>query len=137
MFEQALQIRFGHCDPAGIVFYPRYFEMLNAVVEDWCAQELGFSFSYLHHQLGLGLPTVKLETEFKKVSILGEIINARLRVQKIGASSLHLSVDYLGADNALRLSVNLVLVCMDLASHKAQAFPAPLRNALENFYRGQ
>ena len=26
------KVRFQHCDPAGIVFYPRYFEMLNSVV---------------------------------------------------------------------------------------------------------
>ena len=26
------QVEFNHCDPAGIVFYPRYFEMISAVV---------------------------------------------------------------------------------------------------------
>lgn len=31
------QVRFEHCDPAGIVFYPRYIEMLQEVVEDWFA----------------------------------------------------------------------------------------------------
>jgi len=25
MYERLIQIEFNHCDPAGIVFYPRYF----------------------------------------------------------------------------------------------------------------
>ena len=28
-------VQFAHCDPAGIVFYARYFEIINEVVEDW------------------------------------------------------------------------------------------------------
>ena len=31
----ALPIRFRHCDPAGIVFYPRFIEMAHSVVEDF------------------------------------------------------------------------------------------------------
>ena len=30
-------VRFGDCDPAAIVFYPRYYEMLNATIEEWFA----------------------------------------------------------------------------------------------------
>ena len=33
IFERNKRVRFAHCDPAGIVFYPRYFEMLNELVE--------------------------------------------------------------------------------------------------------
>ena len=44
MFSHSLriQIEWGHCDPAGIVFYPRYVELCNEMVEDWFADGLGF-----------------------------------------------------------------------------------------------
>ena len=29
VFEQPLRIRWNHCDPAGIVYHPQYFVMLN------------------------------------------------------------------------------------------------------------
>ena len=32
-FSLRIPIRFSHCDPAGYVFFPRFFEMLQAVVE--------------------------------------------------------------------------------------------------------
>ena len=31
-FRQSQEITFRQCDPAGIVFYPRYFEMMNDVI---------------------------------------------------------------------------------------------------------
>ena len=34
-FVSQVEVRFRHFDPAGIVFYPRYFEMINDFVEEW------------------------------------------------------------------------------------------------------
>ena len=31
-FERPRRIRFAHCDPAGIVFFPQYLVMLNNLV---------------------------------------------------------------------------------------------------------
>ena len=36
-------VRFSHCDPASIVYFPRYFDMINGVVEDWFAGALGLA----------------------------------------------------------------------------------------------
>ena len=35
VFEREALIRFSHCDPAGIVFFPQYLVMFNGLVEDW------------------------------------------------------------------------------------------------------
>jgi len=56
-FTLQQKVRFQHCDPAGIVFYPRYFEMINATVEEWFAQRLGVPFETLHGALGAAVPT--------------------------------------------------------------------------------
>ena len=48
-FIKTEKIRFKHVDYAGIVFYPRFLEMLNDLVEDWFEevikndQKIGFS----------------------------------------------------------------------------------------------
>ena len=68
VFQREQLVRFGHCDPAGIVFYPRYFEMLNELVEDWFAQGLGQSFARLITESGLGMPTAQLDTRFLRIS---------------------------------------------------------------------
>jgi DNA-binding MarR family transcriptional regulator len=40
-FRRPRLIRFSDCDPAGIVFYPQYFVMLNGLVEDWVNEGWG------------------------------------------------------------------------------------------------
>jgi 4-hydroxybenzoyl-CoA thioesterase len=35
MFEVEKLIRFHHCDPAGIVFFPQYLVLCHEVIEDW------------------------------------------------------------------------------------------------------
>ncbi|MCE9680901.1 acyl-CoA thioesterase [Halomonas alkalisoli] len=56
-FTTLRKVRFQHCDPAGIVFYPRYFEWLNSVVEDWFAEVVGHDFNELHVASRTGVPT--------------------------------------------------------------------------------
>ena len=55
-FVSDKQIRFHHCDPAGIVFYPQYFVLMNELVEDWFDRRLGIPFSDLHRDDRLGVP---------------------------------------------------------------------------------
>ena len=39
-FESQKLVRFQHCDPAGIVFYPQYFVLVHELIEDF-ARSLG------------------------------------------------------------------------------------------------
>ena len=129
-FVKMIKVRFAHCDPAGIVFYPRYFEMLNSVVEDWFEERLGASFASLHMDQQLGVPTVRLETQFTAPSRLGDVLKAELHVDKIGNSSCSLRVLFFCEDQA-RLAVSLVIVAMTLTDGKSLPWPQALRTALE------
>ena len=86
-FKVAVPIRFAHCDPAGIVFYPRYFEMINSVVEDWLAEALGWPFSTIVCERKEGLPTVNIDCQFMSPSRLGDVVEFELIVLKLGKSS--------------------------------------------------
>ena len=130
IFVLPIQIRFAHCDPAGIVFYPRYFEMFNTVIEDWCEHGLGSSFREMHRQLGYGLPTAQVECSFMKPSELGETLQAHLHVNRIGTTSLHIEINLIGPGEALRVSVKMVLVLMDMTTRKPLALPEQLRQKM-------
>jgi 4-hydroxybenzoyl-CoA thioesterase len=119
-------VRFAHVDPAGIVFYPRYFEMLNAAVEDYFAKVVGVDFAALHGQRNLGVPTVKLDVTFLAPSRLGEWLDMVLEVGKVGRSSMEISVEMRCAGEA-RVRVAAVLVCMDLTTGRPLAWPDDLR----------
>lgn len=133
VFRRPISIRFAHCDPAGIVFYPRYFELINGVVEDWCAQGLGMSFHEMHMVQGIGLPTVHIETDFVKTSVMGDELIAELRVIKLGRASATVEIRMLGQEQDLRLTARLVLVMAQVQERKAIALPIVLREQMQNY----
>jgi 4-hydroxybenzoyl-CoA thioesterase len=132
-FAAEILVRFAHCDTAGIVFYPRYFEMFNGVVEDWCADGLGVTFRELHLEQGLGLPTVHIETDFAAPSQLGDLLRAELTVQKLGGASITVSIRLLGPQGEERVTSELVLVMMDLKRRRAVPIPEKLRERIAAF----
>ncbi len=87
VFTAQRRVRFADCDAAGIVFFPRYFEMLNGVVEDWFAQALGTSFRELHQDRGLSVPTAAIEARFIAPSRLEDDLALFLTVTRLGGAS--------------------------------------------------
>ncbi|WP_210879506.1 acyl-CoA thioesterase [Roseovarius autotrophicus] len=77
---------FRHCDPAGIVFFPRYFEMVNDCLEAFFADALDWPWERLH---GNGaVPTVQINTRFSAPSRQGEVLTLHLRLRAVGRTSL-------------------------------------------------
>jgi 4-hydroxybenzoyl-CoA thioesterase len=113
-FERTKSVRFAHCDPAGIVFYPQYLVLCNEIVEDWFADEIGVDFRRLHHELRRGVPMVHLEVDFVAPSELGDTLDFRLVVAALGNASITLDVSASsGGDPRLRTAQKLVLMDLD------------------------
>lgn len=120
------KVRFQHCDPAGIVFYPRYFEMINATVEEWFAQRLGIPFETLHGPLRAAVPTASISIDFHAPSKLGDVLEFRLRPTRIGRSSVGLVIDaYCGAEK--RLSMESTLVFTKEGAKRPEPWPKDVR----------
>jgi len=130
-FRRARLIRFSDCDPAGIVFYPQYFVMLNGLVEDWVNEGLELSYHGLVAVRRIGLPTVKLEADFRAVSRMGDQVTLGLTVQRLGSRSMTLLVRcFEPATGELRMQMQQVLVTTSLETHRAVAIPDDMRAAI-------
>ena len=130
-FERERLIRFSDCDPAGIVFYPQYFVMLNGLVEDWFNDGLHVGYETMVAQRRIGLPTVRLEADFRSVSRFGDRVRLALALERIGGRSLTLQLQCLGANGETRLQMRQVLVTTSLDTHQAIDIPSDLREALQ------
>jgi len=130
-FTRDLIIRFEHCDAAGIIFYPRFFGLVNETVEDWFAS-LGHSFKSLHVDDRKGVPTVRFECEFVGPVRIGDMLHQQLGVDSIGNSSLNLKhIASIGDRTVARFDQTIVFT--DLATMSAQPWPADLRKAIADF----
>ena len=128
-FRRERRIRFSDCDPAGIVFYPQYFVMFNALVEDWVDEGLALSYRGLIVERRIGLPTVRLEADFTAISRMGDRVTLSLAVQRLGQRSVTLALRCCG-DDGLRMSLRQVLVTTSLETHQSTDIPAELRAAI-------
>jgi 4-hydroxybenzoyl-CoA thioesterase len=134
VFEIEETVRFAHCDPAGIVFFPQYLVMLNTLHERWFTEALGVPYHDYIGQRRLGVPTVRLECDFTAVSRHGDALRQRLAVAKLGRSSIELAVEFVGAGE-LRARFRQVLVCTSLETHKPHAIPDDLRGQMQRYLR--
>jgi len=89
-FTVTQKILFKHCDGAGIVFYPRYFEIINDCVEAFFFDALDFPFENLHDSNAI--PTAQISTTFTAPSRHGDILEIELRCLQIGKSSLNINL---------------------------------------------
>ena len=132
IYRRAIPIEFNHCDPAGIVFYPRYFEMTNSVVENFFREAMDYPFARMMAE-GVGTPTVKIEMEFRAPSRLGEVVDWTLEVRRVGRSSARLRITAHGPGERpeLRLRGELTLVFASLRGGGALPWPDPIWSRLE------
>jgi 4-hydroxybenzoyl-CoA thioesterase len=129
-FRVPRRIRFSDCDPAGIVFYPQYFVMFNGVLEDWVDGPLGIGFAELVSRRRIGLPTVRLEADFRAISRFGDDVVLSLEVERLGGRSLTLALRCESAGGELRMAMRQVVVTTSLETHQAVDVPADLRAAI-------
>ena len=134
-YRYSSRIRFTHTDPAGYVFFPRFFDKLQAAVEDWFTFELQINYAALFLKQGIGLPTAHTECSFLKPCLLGEILDLNVVLQRIGATSI--TVAFIGSvASEQRLQAQSVLVFIDLKDGRPVIIPEELRTKLELYRDG-
>ena len=97
-FRRQLSIEWGQCDPAGIVFNSRFFEIFD--VSTWLLFEaaLGVKPHEIASTFGImGIPLVDVRANFLKPVKFGDVVDTASRVSEFRRSSF---------DVEHRLSVN-------------------------------
>lgn len=134
-FIKEEQIRFRHTDFAGIVFYPRFLEMLNDLVEDWFDEALDRPFSKIHETNGI--PTVDLKVQFKNAARIGEVLTKKLWVNELKNSSVVCGFTFINQDNKTVLEGEVTLVNVAIAedrkSIKSEAFNEEIIQKITNY----
>ncbi|MFK4721347.1 MULTISPECIES: thioesterase family protein [Bradyrhizobium] len=125
-----VQIQWGDCDPANIVYYPRYFAMFDDSTST-LFEVAGFSKQDLVHKYGLvGIPMVDTRAKFYIPSTYGDWITIETKIESIKRSSFEVKHNvYKAADLAIEAFETRVLVGRDPANPeklKSAPFPAEM-----------
>jgi 4-hydroxybenzoyl-CoA thioesterase len=86
--KRLIRVQWGDCDPAGIVFYPRYFEWLDASTILLFEKATGLTkIRMLEKFNGAGLALLEARAVFKVASHYGEDLEIETRVTEFRRSS--------------------------------------------------
>ena len=131
-FTREITVRFEHCDPAGLMFYPRFFALVNEMVEDWFAGPLACSFKTLHVDQRKGVPTVRLDAEFIRPVRIDAMLRQDLKVAHLGGASCRLRHEASVAGETVA-TFEHTIVYVDLNSMNPEPWPAELRAAMSRY----
>jgi 4-hydroxybenzoyl-CoA thioesterase len=131
-FQREVLVRFGHCDAAGWVFYPRYFEMISDFVEDWFEDGLAASAPGLFHHKQILTPSVHFTVDFPKPTRFGDRLTFNLWTVKMGRTSCEVRIEA-SHHGELRMSVKQVLVFISAESGRATEIPPELVSRMARF----
>lgn len=132
IFHVALPVRFSYCDPAGIVYFPQLFNLINSLLEDWFTDALATPYPDMIMRQRLGTPTLDIQCEFIKPCRYGEILTLELRVTKLGRSSFRLAEEGKVAGET-RWRSRHVLCFMSNDTYRAVPIPEAIRKRMELF----
>jgi 4-hydroxybenzoyl-CoA thioesterase len=127
-------IRFSHCDPAGIVYFVNFFDMISGAVEDWFRDEIGLTFEKMHLGQRLGFPIVNTGCEFSRPCHLGDTLLLELSIARLGRSSIEFAVEgRVGEEKKFQARHKVAMVSLE--TFKAIPIPQDLRAKMQLFVR--
>lgn len=128
-FVYRLPVRFHEVDPAGIVFFARYFQYAHDAQEAWL-REIGFPLEIPITERGVMLPLVHAEADYHRPLRTGQEMTIELSVVRLGQSSFTLETRIGTDQNANHAVVRTVHVCVDPVTEKSKPLPESLRDAI-------
>ncbi|MDH3966294.1 MAG: acyl-CoA thioesterase, partial [Rhodospirillales bacterium] len=63
-FNVTRRVKWGDCDPAGIIYTPRVLDYAMETLEAWNREVLGVPWMKLNWEMSMGWPTVRAELDF-------------------------------------------------------------------------
>ncbi len=129
IFKLDTQITLRHTDAAGVIFFPRLFEISHQAVE-MLLNLIGFPISdmisgKLHH-----LPIVHSEADFKLPCRLGDKLTVEVFLHKLSEHSLGFSCRFLGPNGDLKATTRVDHVAIDSETGRVTEVNQEMRMAL-------
>lgn len=129
-FETRIPVRFGDCDPAGLVYYPVIFHYCHIAMEEFFAHRCGISYSRLMSDERTGFPTVNVQAEFFAPLVYGDEAAIWVLISRVGRSSVTFEYSVRRAsDNTLCARSTQIHVAMNLDARRAVAILDRYRRA--------
>ncbi len=132
-FTVTRTVRWGDCDPAGIIYTPRVLDYAMEILEVWYREVVGVSWLTLNRERSMGVPTVRAELDFLAAPQPDQDMVLDLLVEDLGRSSITILVT--GRDRAGKayFRAKLISCFISRPAFKPAAIPREFRDRIQDY----
>ena len=127
------RIRWGDCDPAGIVYTPRFTHFCVEAMETWFGEITGTSWYHLGRDMGLGTPLVHSEIAYKHPLWPGDVLDVTILPERLSRATFGLKFEGRNGGGELCFTGHFVAAFIKKATMKATGIPADFRTRMEAY----
>ena len=129
------RIAFRDCDPAGIVYTPRFFDPIATSAMDLFMMEVCGAMGARDKGLeNLGTPAKAVEFVFHKATPLGALIDIDVKCGEIKTRTFTLTVNAVNKERESLFDGRLTIICVDKRTFTAISVPDTLREKLNLYF---
>jgi acyl-CoA thioester hydrolase len=129
-FEHELRVRYGECDPQGIVFNANYFLYFDVAFTELWRAAIGPWEEMVER--GVDAVVAEANARFRAPAKFDDVLTLRAQVVRLGTTSVTTRIDVL-REGDLLVEGRLQHVCVDARTWKKTGLPDWVRSGLRRF----
>lgn len=127
------RVKWGDCDPAGIVYTVMFAEYVLSTAELFYTSLLGEPAHTWMAEAGCSTPTRALSFDFQRWLPVDDTFDMEVRVADVRTRSFVLDMEGRRLDGQVLFRATLTPVCMPISERRAVPIPTGLRRELEAY----
>ena len=133
MFTSKRKINFYDCDPAGILFYAKIYELCHSVYEEMI-KNFGLNENYWTNE-DYVVPIIHSEATYHKPLVYNSFVEIELSVSSISTSAFKLAYSCKNDNGELCVEVKTIHVFVDKKTWKKKQIKEEVREGLEKYLK--
>jgi len=126
-------VRWGDCDPSGIVHVSRYVDYATDCCEAWFKEVTGYHWNALRREFGMASAAVNLRLDFAHALMPEDQIDVTIDLDELSRSTYRLSVGGCNSDGTLCFGGTYIGALVNIESMKSIAIPADFRDRMNAY----
>ena len=127
------RVKWGECDPAGVVYTPRFADYAIAAFEHFVAELVGNPMQARLAAADLGLPMKAMSFEFRRSLWPDQEFEMTVKVTGIRTRTFDLQVDGASLDGSSVFEILMSPICIQASNRTSIAIPSFLRERLAEY----
>ena len=131
VFRHRLRVRYGECDPQGVVFNANYLAYFDHVLTEFWREAIGDYMAMIDEE-GADMVVAESRIRFRSPAAFDDELDFELRVARLGTTALNTHIDA-RVDDRLVVEGEMRHVFIEPATKQKRAMPDSIRAGLEPY----